>query len=94
MATTAELSTIISNRLIPKYIDALVWSDITTAVSAITTGDRTNIVNAVKSNDAADLGRIIFKAVRTYIETQALAEANTMMSDNTLDFTEINRLLG
>ena len=94
MATTAQLTTIISNRLVKKVTDELVWANVASAVSQMSTAEKADVVAAIKVNDASELGKLIFRAVRNYVEVQADSEAAEMMTDNTLTFTELDRILG
>lgn len=93
MATTAELSTIIATRLRVKIIGEFLWSDVISAVGALSAADKTQIVLAARTNDAEAIGRVVLKGVQTYAATNADTEATTMMADNAMDFVEIDRVL-
>lgn len=94
MATTAELTTVISTRIKRKVLSELVWADITQSVGQLSQNDKDNIVAAAKTNDAAEIGNIVLRGVQAWAQGESDSEAAAMMIDNTLDFTELDRILG
>ena len=90
----ATLRQIIISKLRPQLRDALTWADIATLIGGMSAAQKAVLVNAIKHNDAAALGNRILAVVNAKIEADAASEATTMLADNTLTATEIERIIG
>jgi len=93
MATKAEMIAVIAKRLESKVASEFGWPDLVASVQNGTPQDKARIVAGVQSGSAQAVGAAILELSRAKIKAEALAEATTMLADDSLDLTELDRML-
>lgn len=91
--TKEELKAILVKRIAPKRRVALVWSDVTAAVGAATQADKDELVQHIRDGNARLLGDRLLALVAARVKTQSEAEADTILADDSLTLTELERIL-
>lgn len=90
----SNLRRLVVSKLRPKVIDAAVWKDFADAVQALSANQKTQILTAAKRNEYEVVGKRLVQVFMSAMETKISAEADTILADNALDATELERLLG
>ncbi len=89
-----QLEARIANDLVNKYMEDLVWGDVVGAMQNAGPGDRQIILTGLKNRQFDKIGKALVKLVVSELLSQAAVESATMLVDEKLDMTEINRWLG
>ena len=91
MATQAEVSAKLTERLIHKQLAGLTWSDVVSAFGSATQQEKDALVNGIKRRSDAKMGNAIARVMRRRILVSAKAEADAMVANNTLSLAEFER---
>lgn len=83
----------IARKLFPKYKENLTWGQAVAGIAAGTAQDKAEIVEALKTTNSTALSNVMFRLVKSHLETLAHTEAVSMMKDNSLDRTELEKIL-
>lgn len=92
--TREEFIQEVAERLAKKNRATLSWSDITSAVASSSAKQKQVIVEAYRDNDPQRAGKVIQNIILSSLLESAKIEAESLMVDNTLTLTEINRIFG
>ena len=92
--TQEQIKTRIVAKLLPKYKEGLTWVQLVSAVQAFSSLDKTSIVEAVSGGNAQEAGLILARLIMNELNTLAETEADTMLTDDTLSLTELDRIYG
>lgn len=94
MATKAEIQNIIKNRLLDYYKEDITGLYTKTALAgAISDPEFDSIAEWLRLQDFAKVGRFIGSKVMVKIRADADAEAAAMLANDSLDLTELSRVL-
>ena len=92
--TKEQIKTQIIAKLLPKYKIDLTWVQLVSAVQASNSTDKASIVEAVSGGKAQKAGLILSRLIMNELNTLAETEADTMLTDDTLSLTELDRIYG
>lgn len=92
MATRDQVIDRIEKKLIQVHQSELQWTDITSAIGNSGTTNKNLIVSAIKNKEPSTLADLIFTLVSDKITADAKAEAATMVADDNLSLTELQRI--
>ena len=92
--TKAELEQLIAQDLARKDMKNVTKAQVMDALQAAPAGTGAQLMDAIRNHHAQRTGEIIVSAVLDYLTTESLTEAQTMLTDNTLSLTELDRWLG
>jgi len=82
----------IATKLLPEFMDNLTWTQVVAAVQFMGATGKANIVSGIQNDQPEDVGTVLHTAVFTYLQSLARADADTMMADDSLSRTELDRL--
>lgn len=89
----AGVRALVVAKLRPKVIQEMEWSDFASAVSGLSAANKARILDALKRSDTERIGKAMLLAFRSAVESKITTEADTMLADNSLNQTELERLL-
>ena len=92
--TQTQWETTISEDLIKKYFDDLIWGDIISALQNAGAGDRNQLIVALKQSQDARAGKVVKKLLQDEFRTRAGDEAATILADGFMTVAEHNRWKG
>ncbi len=92
MATRDQILKRLERRLSRVHTEELTWQDVVQAVGGSDQTTKSQIVNAIKDKKSEDLSGLILGLVLDKIEYYAKAEAASMMSNDNLSLTELERI--
>lgn len=91
--TKEELAKKLKERLVHKREKEIVWGDIVSAIASASAGDKDIIVTAAQTRDYPTIQEALFRLVRGKIEADAADEAASILTDDSIDLTELERIL-
>lgn len=92
--TQAEIRDRIATDLLKKYVNTLTTQQVRDTLQGFTAPDGAQVVALIKKGNPAELGDFFLKKVLAHLKNLATTEAQSIVQDNTLSATEINRWLG
>lgn len=92
MASDA-LKAAIAQRLVAKRRAELAWADVTGAVAGAGAAQKAGLLDAIKSGSARLLGESLISIVLAKVAAEAQTEAETMLADDALSATDLERIL-
>lgn len=92
--TKADIQARIAADLARKNLEEIEWADVTSAFAASTAAQRQRLLSALQSRNSRRVGEIVLQVVRVQLTSDANTEAGTMLADDQLSLTEIDRWLG
>jgi len=92
MATKAELEALLAQRLFNKTLNNIDFGGIKDALKTLSPTDTSDLVTAVQTRNPENIGKVIARVIKRFIEAQTAAEAITILADNALDLVEIERV--
>lgn len=92
MKTKEEITQIIANKLYDKHYSALVFGDLTAYVGGLGEQGKAKLLDAILTGKDADVGEFLRSGMVATAEANALAEATTMMADDSLSLAEMQAI--
>jgi len=83
----------LARHLVDDRIGALTWAQLILAVQAMTTEDRGALLVAIQNRATQQIGDLLKTAVQNWARTQALADAATMLTNDTLSLADLEKIL-
>lgn len=91
--TRPQLLTLSATRIREQNRRSLTWSGMLRALNRATVPDREVIITAIKTGDIRQVGTLMLAQINKVHQTDANAEATTILADDNVDLTELDRIL-
>lgn len=91
--TKTELTTLSATRIREQDRKTLNWGKIISSLNRAGVPQRDVIIQAVKDGDALFIGELIINEVNSKLQSDADSEATTILADDNVDITELDRIL-
>lgn len=92
MATREQILEKLSGKLAQKHQNEIKWQSVVSAIGGSDVQTKAAIVQAIKKKDSRALSDIIFGLVGDEVDASAKAEAESMMSNDNLTLTDLQRI--
>lgn len=92
--TQTQLRDRIATDLMKKYFAALTATQVKDALLAASAPDKSLLLDNLRRGNEQKVGSIIYGITNAYLLGLAKSEADTIVSDNSLNAAELNRWLG
>lgn len=89
MASKKEWEDRVANDLVPKYEEEIQWGSFVTALQAAMPQERRTVIDAFRSRNLDELGKVLVSLVRK--ELLVLAEEEAVDIVNKMDLKDLNR---
>lgn len=91
--TRPQLLTLSATRIREQNRNNLNWLGMLRALNQATVPDREVIINAVKTGDIRQVGTLVIAQINKVHQTDATTEAGTILADDNVTLTELDRIL-
>ena len=91
--TKEEIAAIIKDKLVKKHFDSITFTDLMALMSNASAPQQQAFLNAIKNRDGKRLTTMLFTALNQEADRLASIEADDMLLDDSLNLTEIDRIL-
>lgn len=89
----AEAITRIAKRLRAQYATTITWAQFVSAMGDLAAAEKAELIGAVRLGNAEAAGNTIIRQVREWAQTQAVAEATTMLADDAISLAELDKVI-
>ena len=89
----AEAIQKIARRLRTQYATTITWAQFVSAMGDLSAAEKAQLVGAVRLGNAQGAGETLVRQVREWAQTQAVAEATTMLADDSISLTELDKVI-
>ena len=93
MRTKEQLVGLIATRLESKIYKTSKFSDLVASISSATQAQKQHLVDLIVSSDTKKVGELLEKALKAHTKALSIAEANNILSDDTLSLVELDKII-
>lgn len=91
--TREEIAAKLQERIFHKKQTEVVWGDLVSVVASAPAADKTLILSAANRSDYVAVGDVLMKLIRAKLYGDAGVEVTTILTDDSLNLTELERIL-
>ena len=91
--TKAQLITVIARKLRERSNRRLTWTEFMTIMNAISVPQQEQMLRALSNGSNHALGTFILRELNQALQSNAVAEATTILADNSANLTELDKII-
>jgi len=88
----SRISRIAAQKLRPKIVEEMQWSDLRTAINDGTAAQKDAMLNCAKRGDSESLGKWVSQLFAKAVDVKVQTEIDLLLADNALTEAEITRI--
>ena len=83
----------IARRLRTQYATKITWAQFVAAMGDLTAQEKAQLIGAIRLGNAQGAGETLIRQVREWAQTQAVAEATTLLADDQISLAELDKVI-
>ena len=83
----------ISRRLRTQFATGLSWSQFSNVIGGLNSKEKAELLGSLRLGNAEAAGNVLLRQIRNWAQTQAEAEATSLLADDAISLAELDKVI-